>query len=161
MVQPFIVASVDVADSREARVRGPLMSVDTAAGDYHIDLRPFHLASGRLGEVTVHTTSTTEFEIDGTTYTGRAGLTALAALPVGSPTAAFGTLNSTQRRFTAARVHAGTSVAGSQFDVVEGNVDRAQRQSAHRARRHADRRNGSVVFARRDTTLDRRRRTRK
>src|SRR5262249_37741148 len=44
-VQPFIVASVDVADSREARVRGPLVSVDTTAGDYHINLRPFHLMS--------------------------------------------------------------------------------------------------------------------
>ena len=98
------------------------MSVDTAAGDYHIDLRPFHLATGRLGDVTVHTTSTTEFEIDGTAYTGTAGITALAALPAGSPTAAFGTLNVDQRRFTAARVHAGTSVASAQFDVVEGNV---------------------------------------
>lgn len=68
LVKPFIVASVDMADSREARVRGPLVSVDTASGDYRIDLRPFHLASARLGEVTVHTTSTTEFEVDGTTY---------------------------------------------------------------------------------------------
>ena len=122
MVQPFIVASVDVADSREARLRGPLVSVDSAAGDYHVDLRPFHLATGRLGDVTVHTTADTEFEIDGTAYSGTAGITALAALPAGSPTAAFGTLNVDQHRFTAARVHAGTSVAGSQFDVIEGNV---------------------------------------
>jgi hypothetical protein len=152
-VRPFIVASVDVADSREARVRGPLVSVDSAAGDYRIDLRPFHLASARLGEVTVHTTSTTEFEVDGTTYTGAAGLAAMAGLSAGSPTAAFGTLNVDQRRFTAARVHAGTSVAGSQFDVIHGNViaragDRLTVRGATIVRR-----SGSVSFLRGDTTL--------
>jgi hypothetical protein len=153
MVQPFIVASVDVADSREARLRGPLVSVDTAAGDYHIDLRPFHLATGRLGDVTVHTTATTDFEIDGTAYVGAAGLTALAAMPAGTPTAAFGTLNVDQRRFTAERVHAGTSVAGSQFDVIQGNViarsgDRLTVRGATLIRR-----TGVVIFERKDTTL--------
>jgi hypothetical protein len=152
-VKPFIVASVDVADSREARVRGPLVSVDTTAGDYRVDLRPFHHASARLGEVTVHTTSTTEFEIDGTTYTGTPGINALAALPAGSPTAAFGTLNVDQRRFTAERVHAGTSVPGAQFDVVEGNViarsgDRLTVRGVTLVRR-----TGSVTFVRTDTTL--------
>ena len=153
MVQPFIVASVDVADSREARLRGPLVSVDTAAGDYHINLRPFHLATGQLGDVTVHTSATTDFEIDGTAYVGAAGVTALAAMPAGTPTAAFGTLNVDQRRFTAERVHAGTSVAGSQFDVIEGNViarsgDRLTVRGATLIRR-----TGVVIFERKDTTL--------
>jgi hypothetical protein len=153
MVQPFIVASVDVADSREARLRGPLVSVDTAAGDYHISLRPFHLATARLGDVTVHTTATTDFEIDGTAYVGAAGLTALAAMPAGTPTAAFGTLDVEQRRFTAARVHAGTSVAGSQFDVIEGNV--IARSGDQLTVRGATliRRTGVVIFERKDTTL--------
>ena len=152
-VQPFIVASVDRADSREARVRGPLVSVDTAASTYRIDLRPFRHASARLGELTVGTTASTEFEIDGATYTGAAGLTALAALPAGSRTAAFGTLNTNQRRFTAERVHAGTSVEGPQFDVVHGSViarngDRLTVRGATIVRR-----SGSVVVARTDTTL--------
>ena len=153
MVQPFIVASVDVADSREARLRGPLVSVDTAAGDYHINLRPFHLLTGRLGDVTVHTTATTDFEIDGTAYVGAAGLTALAAMPAGTPTAAFGTLDVEQRRFTAERVHAGTSVAGSQFDVIEGNV--IARSGDQLTVRGATliRRTGVVIFERKDTTL--------
>jgi hypothetical protein len=153
MVQPFVVASVDFADSREARVRGPLVSVDTGAGDYRIDLRPFRHASARLGDLTVHTTSTTEFEIDGTSYTGSAGISALAALAVGSPTAAFGTLNVDQRRFTALRVHAGTSVAGSQFDVIEGNV--VARSGSNLTVRGVTliRRNGSIVFERGDTIL--------
>jgi hypothetical protein len=153
MVQPFIVASVDFAEAREARVRGPLIAVDTGAGTYRIDLRPFRLTSGRLGELTVSTTSTTEFEVDGTSYTGSAGVAALATLASGSPTAAFGTLNVDQRRFTALRVHAGTSVGGSQFDVIEGNV--IARSGSTLTVRGATliRRNGSVVFERGDTTL--------
>jgi hypothetical protein len=153
MVQPFIVASVDVADSREARVRGPLTSVDTAAGDYHVDLRPFHLASGRLGDVTVHTTSTTEFEVDGTSYTGSTGINALAALSTGSPTAAYGTLDVNARRFTATRVHAGTSVAGSQFDVIEGNVIARSGDTLTVRGVTLIKRTGSVVFERGNTTL--------
>jgi hypothetical protein len=153
MVQPFIVASVDVADSREARVRGPLTSVDSAAGDYHVDLRPFHLASGRLGDVTVHTTSTTEFEVDGTSYTGSAGIAALAAISTGSPTAAYGTLDVNARRFTATRVHAGTSVAGSQFDVIEGNVIARNGGTLTVRGVTLIKRSGSVVFERGNTTL--------
>jgi hypothetical protein len=152
-VQPFIVASVDRADSREGRVRGPLISVDTAGSSYRIDLRPFRHATARLGELTVNTTASTEFEVDGTTYTGAAGLTAMAALPAGARTAAFGTLNTNQRRFTAERVHAGSSVEGPSFDVVHGSV--IARNGNELTVRGATivRRNGSVVVARADTTL--------
>jgi hypothetical protein len=153
MVQPFIVASVDVPDSREARVRGPLVSVDTAAGNYHIDLRPFNLASARLGDVTVHTTLQTEFEIDGTPYEGAAGIAALAALSTGSTTAAYGTLDTNAKTFTALRVHAGTSVAGSQFDAIEGTV--VARTGSNLTVRGVTliRRTGSVAFERGDTTV--------
>jgi hypothetical protein len=153
MVQPFIVASVDVADSREARVRGPLVSVNTTTGDYHIDLRPFHLTSGRLGDVTVHTTAQTEFEIDGTSFTGSAGVAALAALATGSPTAAYGTLDVAQKTFTATRVHAGTSVAGSQFDVIQGNVVARSGSNLTVGGVTLIKKDGSAVFKRGTTTL--------
>jgi hypothetical protein len=153
MVKPFIVASVDVADSREARVRGPLVSVDAAAGDYKIDLRPFDLASARLGQVTVHTASTTQFEIDGTTYTGSAGVTALAALAAGAPTAAYGTLNVDQRTFTATRVHAGSSVASAQFDVMDGNVIGRNGDQLTVRGVTLVKRTGGASFIRNDTTL--------
>ncbi len=153
MVKPFIVASVDVADSREARVRGPLVSVDTTAGDYKIDLRPFNLASARLGQITVHTTSTTEFEIDGSAYTGSAGVTALAALAAGAPTAAYGTLNVDQRTFTAERVHAGSSVASAQFDVMDGNVIARTGDELTVRGVTLVKRTGGASFIRNDTTL--------
>ncbi len=120
--EPFIVASVEPVEEKELRARGPLVSVDTAAGSYQIDLRPFHHPSARLGQVTVHTTADTSFEIDGAESTGAAGLSALAAQAAGAPTIAFGTLLVAERRFTAERVLAGTSVPGPRFDVAIGNV---------------------------------------
>lgn len=119
---PFLVASVEPIEEKELRVRGPLVSVDTSTGSYQIDLRPFHHPSARLGQVTVHTTADTAFEIDGDESSGAAGLSALAAAPAGTPTIAVGTLLVAERRFTAEQVLAGTSVPGARHDVAIGNV---------------------------------------
>jgi hypothetical protein len=89
---------------------------------YVVEVRPWHLASGNHGEITVHTTGTTSFEIDGATSTGSSGLQALAAKPAGTLTVAFGTLDRSTRDFTANTVLAGTSVDGEGFDAVQGNV---------------------------------------
>jgi hypothetical protein len=121
-VNTFITASVQPVEEKDLRVRGPLVSVDTTASSYVVDVRPWHLASGNHGQITVHTTGTTSFEIDGTTSTGASGLQALAAKPAGTLTVAFGTLDTTTRDFTANTVRAGTSVDGEGLDAVQGNV---------------------------------------
>jgi len=119
---PIIVASVDKPDTRELRVRGPLVSVDAAAGSYDVEVRPFSHKSAKLGRVTVHTTADTAWELDGQTYMGADGLTALAALPAGTLTAAFGTLSKSDHAFTADRVLAGSSVEDDDLDFAVGNV---------------------------------------
>jgi hypothetical protein len=119
---PIIVASVDKPNSRELRVRGPLVSVDAAAGTYEVDVRPFSHKSVKLGRLTVHTTDDTAWELDGQTYTGADGLTALAALPAGTLTAAFGTLSKSDHVFTADRVLAGSSIEDDDLDFAVGNV---------------------------------------
>jgi hypothetical protein len=121
-VQPFIVASVQPVDDKDLRVRGPLVSVDTTASAYVVDVRPWFLAAGNHGQVTVHTSATTSFEIDGTTSTGADGLKALAAEAAGTLTVAIGTLDTSTRDFTANAVLAGTSVPGEGLDSVQGNV---------------------------------------
>jgi hypothetical protein len=121
-VQPFIVASVQPVADKDLRVRGPLVSVDTAASSYVADVRPWFVASGNHGQVTVHTSSTTSFEIDGATSTGADGLKALAAEAAGTVTLAIGTLDTSTRDFTADTVFAGTSVPGEGLDAVQGNV---------------------------------------
>jgi hypothetical protein len=120
--QPFIVADVEPAAQRDLRIRGALASADTTASTYTVDVRPWFRRDGDHGRTTVHTTSTTSFEINGVASTGSAGLAALAALPAGSLTVAFGTLSTQDKTFTATTVHAGDSVSGERLDAVQGNV---------------------------------------
>src|SRR5215471_5161755 len=121
-VNTFITASVKPVDEKDLRVRGPLVSVDTGAKSYVVNVRPWHLASGNHGQMTVHTTDTTSFEIDGVTSTGADGLKALDAKGAGTLTVAFGTLDTSTRDFTADSVLAGTSVDGQGLDAIQGNV---------------------------------------
>lgn len=122
VAEPFIVAGIEPVEEKELRVRGPLVGVDVASGSYLIDLRPFHHRDARLGRFTVNTGADTVFEIDGETFEGSAGLEALAQQGPGTRTVAFGLLAVEEREFTAARVHAGSSVPGPRFDVLQGNV---------------------------------------
>jgi hypothetical protein len=120
--EPFIVAEVDPVDSRELRLRGPLVRVSEADDAYRIALRPFYHRTGRHGGATVHVDDETVYEIDGQNYSGDAGLTALAALPVATPTVAQGEFDVPTREFTADTVLAGSSVPGNAADMVAGHV---------------------------------------
>jgi hypothetical protein len=121
-VTPALVASLEPVEQKNLRLRGPLVSVDTAAGTYVVDVRPFNLRNQDFGQVTVHTDADTSFEVDGTVYTGSAGLSALDAAGKGTVTAAFGTLTTATREFDANTVLAGTSVPGAGIDAVMGSV---------------------------------------
>jgi hypothetical protein len=121
-VKPTIVASVVPAESKELRVRGTLASVNAADSSYVINVRPFREAAMNSGTLTVLTTAQTQFELNGTAYTGAAGLTALATLPTGTITAAFGTLKTSDHSFTATRVLAGSSLESSSQDALVGSV---------------------------------------
>jgi len=120
--RPYIVAEIEPVAEKELRLRGALVSTDVAGSSYTVDVRPWFRPDGAHGRVTVHTTTSTSFEIDGVPATGAAGLAALAAKPAGTMTVAFGTLSTTERRFTAEIVHAGDSVSGERLDAVHGNI---------------------------------------
>jgi hypothetical protein len=121
-VLPTLTASLVPDASKQIRVRGPLVSASTSGSDYVISVRPFNDAANTLGQFTVLTTGTTSFSINGTSYTGSAGLTALASIAAGTLTVAYGTWDQTAQSFTASSVLVGSSVAGSQKDSVEGTV---------------------------------------
>ncbi len=120
--QQIIVAEVQPVDEKDIRVRGPLVEVNEANSSYVVAVRPFHDRDGDFGEVTVNTTSDTEFEVNGEVFIGGDGLRALNASGPGTPTVAQGTLNVSDRQFTAIIVLAGSSVPGIDFDAVIGNV---------------------------------------
>jgi hypothetical protein len=122
MVSPVIVASVLPPESRQVRARGRLASVDVAGSSYTIDLRPFHESTESSGQLVVHTTGTTRFEINGSVSSGTDGLTQLAALTDHPVTIAFGTIAGADHAFTARRVLAATSAEDSHRDYLSGNV---------------------------------------
>ncbi|HXC59670.1 MAG TPA: hypothetical protein VN645_10165, partial [Steroidobacteraceae bacterium] len=121
-VSPFIVASVVPPDSRDTRARGQLVSVDVSGSSYTINVRPFHVSTQSSGQLVVHTTSTTTFEIDGAPFTGAAGLTKLNTLTNQPLTIAFGSVSTADHSFTAKRVLAGSSVEDQRRDFLSGNV---------------------------------------
>ncbi len=123
-VNPVLVASLTPDLNKPIRVRGPLVSVTNTSSQtsYTVKVFPFFTdADDGMGQVVVYTTTTTAFTIDGTAYTGNAGLSALAAVP-GTMTLALGTFDTTAKTFTAVQVFAGTSVPGAGLDSVEGTV---------------------------------------
>ncbi len=151
--RPLIVATIEPVDEKAMRLRGPVVGVDTSAGTYTIDVRPFFHRTARFGRMKVHTTAQTQFEVDGAAYAGEAGLAALAQLGDGAATAAFGTLDTSARTFTAERVNAGTSVPGAGFDVLWGNVIARQGDTLTVRGGTLIRRSGSVTFIRDDMTV--------
>ena len=122
IAEPYIVAEVRPVDEKEVRLRGALTGVQLDASTYTVKVRPWHHRIGDHGEVTVHTTDTTKFEVGDQMDEGQAGLELLARLEPGALTVAFGTLDVENRKFTAQIVHAGRSVAGDDIDAVYGHV---------------------------------------
>jgi hypothetical protein len=120
--EAFIVAEVHPVDEKDIRVRGPLIAVNEDAMNYVVAIRPFHDREGDFGRLKVNVSNDTEFEVDGASFTGSDGLRALAVAGLGIPTIARGTLNISEREFTADLVLAGSSVPGSDRDAIAGNV---------------------------------------
>lgn len=138
-VSPVLEASVVPVDNKQLRARGEISAVDTANSDYTLAVDPFndHDANddnnnGGSGKdandndktlpLVVHTTATTTFEINGTPFSGAAGLAQLAALPANTLSVAFGSLSTTDQTFTATSVLAGTSISGGNMDHIQGSV---------------------------------------
>ena len=151
--EPFLFATTEPVDQLKFRVRGPLVSVDEAAGSYVIDLRPFNHPDAELGRFTVETTVDTAFEVDGEVLDGPAALAAMEEAGAGTLTAAHGVLDVASLEFTAEQVLAGDSVPGADFDVVIGNV--VARDGNELSVRGATiiRRDDEVVFLRGPVTI--------
>ena len=120
--EPYLIAEIDPVDSKEFRVRGPLISVNLEESLFRLAVRPFHRRDGRFGGVNVLTDDDTNFEIDEIAYVGEEGLAAMAMLEEGTPTLTLGTFNRAENNFTAITVMAGSSVPGSDKDAARGVI---------------------------------------
>ncbi|MHB8729475.1 MAG: DUF4382 domain-containing protein [Sulfuricaulis sp.] len=121
-VSPVLVADVEPANPKPHRVRGPLLSVNPAANQFVVAIRPFHLLLGDFGQLTVQTDGNTQYEIDRVSYQGATGLAQLANEPRLTATVAIGNFDPATHSFLATEVYAGSSVAFGTSDVVTGSV---------------------------------------
>jgi len=95
-IKPFMTVSTSPSDTKPIRVRGPLINSSIGAGTYTVFVRPFFDEVDSLGTLTIFNDSKTVYTINGTTYVGAAGLTALSQTSAGTTmTAAYTTLQPT------------------------------------------------------------------
>jgi len=120
--EPFIVAEVDPVDTKDFRVRGPLIEVNQAEMWYAIMVRPFLDRATDFGRMRVFVTADTECEVDEESFKGGECLRALNAAGQETATVASGTLHVGDRRFVANIVLAGSSVPGDHRDAAKGTI---------------------------------------
>lgn len=121
-VNPVLIANTSVDDGKTRRVRGLLDSIDSTAGTFDIDVRPFYERDHSYGIITVHTDNETMYEIDGVMYDSTTGLAQLALLDPQSPVVVLGQYSHSERSFTADEVYAGSSVPWDDQDMLKGSV---------------------------------------
>jgi hypothetical protein len=133
-VRPFVTATVAPPDQTVMRARGIFVISQPSGSDYVVNMRPFNDPVSALGALTVNTTSTTYFNINGVVYTGAAGLTAMQSLQISTPVAAYGTLGSLATitpTFKATAVYAGTVVEDPLADFLTGTVSAVNGDTIH------------------------------
>ncbi len=150
VVEPFVVADIQLDAPKPHRLRGALDEVDPARDRFTTIVRPFRHALGehrrRFGAVEVFVDDHTTYEIDQVSYTGQAGLERLAELPRYAATIVVGDLVAGTRRFEATEVHAGSSVPGGTQDALAGTVVARLGDRLTVAGAVLTRRDGTVAF---------------
>ena len=119
-VEPVLLATSELEANREHRVRGLLDTVVEADGKVTLKVRPFRHRTGSFGSTTFTMTSDADYEIDGDSLEGSAGLAALAGKPKDTPVVAHAFVRDGALR--ADRLLAGTSVPWANVEVAHGVV---------------------------------------
>jgi hypothetical protein len=95
-VRPFMTLGIQSADTKLIRVRGPLINSSVGVGTYTVEIRPFYDEVDSLGTLTLFNTPNTIYTINGNTFVGAPGITAMSQLSAGiTMTAAFTTFTPT------------------------------------------------------------------
>jgi hypothetical protein len=131
-IKPFMTAGTSASDTKPIRVRGPLINSSVGQGTYTVFVRPFFDEANSLGSLTLfNDPNSTVYTINGTTYVGAAGLTALSQTSAGTTmTAAYttfapsATLNAavTAGKFNTTFVLAGSTLEDFFTQGLEGDV---------------------------------------
>lgn len=125
VVEPELIASVDIDRDKVLRLRGALKETSLDDETFTLFIRPFiHPLekNNRFGELTVHTSDVTSYEIDGIPYLGNDGLQIISAQEKLTAVIAFGQIDMVNHRLNATQVLAGTSVPWGNKDLLIGHV---------------------------------------
>jgi len=130
-VNPYMTASIAAPDTKLIRVRGPLVNSSINLQTYSTYVRPFFDEVNALGTLTIFNSASTVYTLDGITYVGNPGISALSQSSAGATmTAAFCTFQPTPTLgagITAGKFYSQYVVAGSTLedfytDGMEGDV---------------------------------------
>ena len=131
VIRPFVAATTTPTNTHPVRARGLLVAADTGSSNFVVNLRPFEdNIYSTVGALTVNTTASTYYNVNGTVYTGAAGLAAVAKLAANTTMVAYGSLDGTPAgtstnispSLTATEVYAGTVVSNGAYEHVRGIV---------------------------------------
>jgi hypothetical protein len=130
-IKPILTIATSAPDTKPIRVRGPLINSSVGAETYTVYVRPFFDEVDSLGSLTLFNDANTVYQINGTTYVGSAGITALSQLSAGSTmTAAYTTFEPTSTenpdvtagKFNTTYVVAGSTLEDFYTQGIEGDV---------------------------------------
>ncbi|MEM6567961.1 MAG: DUF4382 domain-containing protein [Planctomycetota bacterium] len=119
-VEPAVVLRVNRNDPKEIVVLGDVTFVNGTSNLINVEMQT--LAGERITDVTVGVSQTTVYQINGTPYTGDAGLLALSALGRGAWIQLYGAVNPLLSRIDSNYVEAGTGTYNGGSDIVQGHV---------------------------------------
>ena len=147
IVEPALIAGVDVDQDKDLRLRGALKETSMDDETFTLFVRPFTHPlenSTRFGELTVHTDETTSYEIDGIPYLGNDGLQVMHEQEKLTAVIAFGQIDMGNRRLNATQVMAGTSVPWGNKDLLIGHVIARNNDTLTLKGARLERKDGSV-----------------
>lgn len=130
-IKPIMTIATAPPDTKQVRVRGPLINSSVGVGTYTVYVRPFFDESNSLGQLTLFNSANTLYQLDGVTYVGAPGITALSQTSAGTTmTAAYTnyeptpTLNAavTAGKFNPTYVVAGSTLEDFYTQGLEGDV---------------------------------------
>jgi sulfur transfer complex TusBCD TusB component (DsrH family) len=130
-IKPMMTIATAPPDTKQVRIRGPLINSSVGVGTYTVYVRPFFDEYNSLGQLTLFNSASTVYQLNGVTYVGAPGITALSQTSAGTTiTAAYTnfeptpTLNAavTAGKFNATYVVAGSTLEDFYTQGLEGDV---------------------------------------
>jgi hypothetical protein len=94
-VTPMVAVSALPIDTKQVRIRGPLVAASSTTLGLTTGVMPFDGAVGGTGQLGIATSDVTTYEVNGSATTGTAGLAQVGSLSPGSLIVTYGTLTST------------------------------------------------------------------